>query len=173
MVFHSYKGTKPQVAEEVFVAPGAQVIGQVTLAQGSSVWFNCVLRGDVNVINVGEGSNIQDLTMLHGEVSTSVEIGKNVTIGHTCVIHGCTIGDNSLIGMGTIILNRARIGENSLVGAGSLVTEDKEFPPNSVIMGRPAKVVRQVNEQDLAMMCWTAQRYRERAREFPALSFPV
>ncbi|MFZ5823299.1 MAG: gamma carbonic anhydrase family protein [Bacillota bacterium] len=164
----------PQIDGGVFVAPTATIIGQVTIAGDASVWFGAVIRGDVDSISIGSGTNVQDGTVIHCNEGFPTRIGDGVTIGHTCIVHGCTIGDNCLIGMGTTILNGASLGENCLVGAGSLITEGKEFPPGSVIMGRPAKVVRQVGEAELAMIRRGAdnyrrnsQRYKEGLREVP------
>lgn len=163
---HRLASDAPTVSEGVFIAPGAQLIGKVSLGPNASVWFNTVLRGDADTITVGSGSNIQDLTMVHCDKGFPVEIGANVTVGHTCIIHGCTIGDNCLIGMGSTILNGAKLGENCLVGAGSLITEGKEFPPGSVIMGRPAKVVREVGDRELEMIRRAAENYRRNAQTF-------
>lgn len=162
-MLYSYKGILPTVEAGVFIAPGARVIGKVTLRQQVSIWFNAVLRGDADSLTVGEGSNIQDGTVLHADAGFPTVVGKNVTVGHSCIIHGCEIGDNCLIGMGSAILNGARIGENCLVGAGSLITEGKEFPSGSVIMGRPARVVRQIGDRELAMIRAGAEHYRENA----------
>lgn len=167
-MIYPFKGCLPEVSEGVYVAPGARVIGQVTLGRDVSVWFNAVLRGDVDTISVGEGSNIQDQTVVHCDAGFPTVIGQHVTVGHSCIIHGCTIGDHCLIGMGSTILNGARLGKNCLVGAGSLITEQKEFPAGSVIMGRPAKVVRQVGERELEMIRRGAQNYRENARAYMA-----
>lgn len=165
---YPYKGIAPEIAAGVFVAPGARLIGRVRLAAGSSVWYNTVLRGDADAIEVGPGTNIQDLTMVHCDEALPTRIGANVTIGHSCIIHGCTISDNVLVGMGSTILNGARIGENSLVGAGSLVTEGKEFPPGSVLMGRPARVVRSVTERDLERIQRGHEGYRRQAADHMA-----
>ncbi len=147
------------------MAPGARVIGQVRLAVGSSVWYNAVLRGDSNTIVVGEGSNVQDNSVLHvDDGEFRLEIGKGVTVGHACILHGCTIGDNTLIGMGSTVLNGAVIGPNCLVGAGSLITEGKVFPAGSVIMGRPAKVVREVGPKELEMISFAARHYQKNAQ---------
>lgn len=161
-MLYSFKGSSPQVAESVYIAPGAQIVGQVTLQRGVSVWFNVVMRGDADRITIGEDTNIQDLTMVHCDEGFPTVVGRGVTVGHSCIIHGCTIGDNCLIGMGSTILNGARIGDNCLVGAGSLVTEGKEFPPGSVIMGRPAKVVREVGEHELQMIRQGMENYSRR-----------
>lgn len=154
----------PQIAEGVYLAPGAVVIGQVTIAADASVWFGAVIRGDVDSITIGSGTNVQDNTVIHCDQGFPTTIGREVTIGHSCIIHGCTIGDNCLIGMGTTILNGAKLGENCLVGAGSLITEGKEFPPGSVIMGRPARVVREVGQAELAMLKRGAENYRRNAQ---------
>jgi carbonic anhydrase/acetyltransferase-like protein (isoleucine patch superfamily) len=172
-VFYPYKGTMPQVAEGVFVAPGARVVGRVQLARDASVWFNCVLRGDSDTVTIGEGSNIQDGSIVHTDAGSPAVVGRNVTVGHGCIIHGCTIGDDCLIGMGTTILSGATLGPNCLVGAGSLITEGKVFPAGSVIMGRPAKVVRQVEERDLAMIRRGAENYRQNARDYAAAGLPT
>ncbi|HLN64333.1 MAG TPA: gamma carbonic anhydrase family protein [Symbiobacteriaceae bacterium] len=160
----SFKGEFPQVGRGAYMAPGAQVVGRVTLGPEASVWFNAVVRGDSDTVTVGEGSNIQDNAVVHCDPGFPAVIGAEVTVGHGCIIHGCTIGDHSLIGMGSIILNGARLGEHCLVAAGSLITEGAEFPPGSVIMGRPGKVVRQVGERELAMIRRGAATYREKAR---------
>jgi len=162
-VNHPFQTIKPRLADGVFIAPGAHVIGKVTLERDASVWYNAVLRGDADTITVGEGTNIQDLTMVHADTGLPTQIGSGVTIGHSCIIHGCTIGSNSLIGMGSTILNGAVIGENSLVGAGSLVTEGKVFPPGSVIMGRPAKVIREVGDKEIGMIQMGCANYRANA----------
>lgn len=156
----------PRVADGVFIAPNATLIGDVIIEDGASVWFGVVMRGDVDSISVGRGSNVQDLTVVHCDPGMPVRVGENVTIGHSCIIHGCTIEENCLIGMGSTVLNGARIGANSLVGAGSLVTEGKEFPPGSVIMGRPAKVVRQVSEIELARIRRGSEFYQLNAERF-------
>lgn len=156
----------PQIDGGVFVAPNATIIGQVTIAEDASVWFGAVIRGDVDTITIGSGTNVQDGTVIHCDKGFPTRIGREATIGHSCIIHGCTIGDACLIGMGTTILNGARLGENCLVGAGSLITEGKEFPPGSVIMGRPAKVVRQVGEVELAMIRRGTENYRRNAERY-------
>lgn len=164
MPTHPFKGHTPRVADNVFIAPGAQVIGQVTLAAGSSVWYNAVLRGDTATIEVGEGTNIQDGTVVHCDPGFDAKIGANCVIGHSCIIHGTTIADNCLIGMGATLLNGSKIGEYSVVAAGSLVTEGKEFPPRSLIMGVPAKVVREIGEKEIAMITRGATHYQQNAQ---------
>lgn len=151
-----------------FVAPGARLIGRVVLHEGASVWFNAVLRGDNEVIEVGEGSNVQDGCVLHTDPGCPLVIGQQVTVGHNAILHGCTIGDGSLIGMGAVVLNRARIGRGCLIGANALVTEDKEIPDFSLVMGQPAKVVRTLDEAAVAKLRESADRYRWNARRYRA-----
>lgn len=163
-MLHSFKGIRPQIGENVYIAPGAHVIGKATLGPEVSIWFNTVLRADTDAITVGAGSNLQDNTVVHCDPGLPVVIGTDVTIGHGCIIHSCVIGDGTLIGMGTTILNGAKIGPGCVVGAGSLVTEGKEFPAGSVIMGRPAQVVREVGEKEQAMIRRGAEHYRRNAK---------
>ncbi|MFZ5825735.1 MAG: gamma carbonic anhydrase family protein [Bacillota bacterium] len=164
-MLYPFQGSVPEVPDDVFIAPGARIIGQVRLGARCSVWYNSVIRGDSNTIVIGDGSNIQDNSVLHvDEGPFRMVLGENVTVGHGCILHGCTVGSNVLVGMGTTILNGAVIGENSLVGAGSLVTEGKRFPPGSVIMGRPARVVREIGEQEVEKIRFAADHYRENAR---------
>ncbi len=132
-----------------FVAPSASIIGNVTLKQGASVWFNAVLRGDNDMIEIGRNSNIQDGAVLHTDPGIELIVGENVTVGHRAMLHGCTIGNNSLIGIGSTILNHAKIGGNCLVGAHSLITEGKEFPGGVVVLGSPARIVRELTEQEM------------------------
>ena len=131
----------PRIAETAWVADSAQVIGRVALEEGASVWFGAILRGDNEWISIGRGSNVQDGSVLHTDMGCPLTIGADVTIGHQVVLHGCTIGDGSLVGIQAVVLNNAKIGKNCLVGAGALVTEGKEFPDGSLIMGSPARVV--------------------------------
>lgn len=154
------RGFTPQIQEDVFLAEGAKVIGHVTIGQGSSVWFNTTLRGDVMPITIGRESNIQDGSVLHGTFGKfACEVGDRVTIGHTVTLHGCKIGNTCLIGMGSIIMDGAEIGERSVVGAGSLVTEGKKFPPGSLIVGRPAVLKRPLNEEELKFLEQSADNY--------------
>ena len=143
-----FKEFYPQIHTSAWVAPSADVIGQVTIGENSSVWFQCVIRSDVNKVIIGKNSNIQDLSMIHTDVDSQTIIGDNVTIGHKVMLHGCKIEDNCLIGMSATILDNAVIGKGSIVGANSLVTSGKVFPPNSLIMGSPAKVVKQLTQED-------------------------
>lgn len=154
------------VGEEYFVADSADVIGNVRLENNASVWFNAVIRGDNDLITVGENSNVQDCSVLHTDPDFPLTIGKNVTIGHKVMLHGCTIGDNSLIGINAVVLNGAKIGKNCLVGANSLVTEGKEIPDGSLVMGSPAKVVKTLSEEQQAQLVKSAETYVEKFKEF-------
>ena len=168
MAVYEVDGKTPQVDSTAWIADSAQVMGHVTLGPDASVWFGCVLRGDTESMTIGEGSNIQDLTVMHADHGLPLTIGKHVTVGHKVMLHGCTIGDESLIGIGAIVLNGAMIGKNCLVGAGSLVTEGKEFPDGSMIMGTPAKVVRQLTPEQIEGLRLSAQHYIDNARMFRA-----
>jgi carbonic anhydrase/acetyltransferase-like protein (isoleucine patch superfamily) len=172
---YSYQGHVPRIASSAYVAPGAMVIGRVEMAPHSSVWFNCVLRGDLGTIEIGEGSNIQDLTTVHIEGSEerpdgqerSTVIGRNVTIGHNCVVHSCVIEDDCLIGMGAVLLGGARIGKGAIVGAGTLVLEDTVVPPYSLIVGNPGRVRKTYAPEEAHQMTEAAARiYRARIGRF-------
>lgn len=149
-----------------WVAPTACVIGKVALSANSSIWFGAILRGDNEPIHIGEGSNVQDGSVLHTDPGYPLTIGKNCTIGHRAILHGCLIGDGSLVGMGTTVMNGAVIGECSLVGAGALVTEGKKFPARSLIMGVPARFVSQLDDAEVARLQLSASRYIENANRF-------
>lgn len=166
MALYELDGNSPQLAEGAWVADSAQVIGKVALGRSASIWFGAVVRGDNEPIRIGAGSNIQDLSVLHSDLSIPLTIGENVTVGHHVVLHGCTIGDNTLVGMGAVVLNNARIGRNSIVGAGSLVTEGKEFPDNSLIVGSPAKVVRTLDDAAVEKLRQSAGHYVDNARRY-------
>lgn len=161
----SFDGIKPQIDESVFVAESADVIGDVKIGKKSSVWYNVVIRGDEHSILIGENTNIQDGTVIHIGWDVPTKIGNNVTVGHKALIHGCTIGDNTLIGMGAIVLNNAEIGDFCIVGAGSLVTQNKKFPEGSLIMGSPAKVVRQLTQEERESIIKSADDYYEAAQK--------
>ena len=156
------------IGEGHFIAPSADVIGSVTLHPKTSVWFGAVIRGDVESIEVGEGSNIQDGSVVHADRGIPTRIGKNVTVGHKAVVHGCTVGDNSLIGIGAIVLNHAVIGENCIVGAGALVTERTVIPPNSLVVGSPAVVKKTLSEDVVEMLRQSAAHYIDNAALFAA-----
>lgn len=145
----------------IFIAPGAQVVGDVTLADDVSVWHNAVIRGDEGAISVGRGSCVQDCSVLHARTV----VGEDVTIGHAAIVHGCTVGDRTLIGMGTTILTGARIGHDCLIGAGSLVTGKMDIPPRSLVMGSPARVVRELTDEEVASNLHNAHEYVELAHQ--------
>ncbi len=168
MALYQLDSHTPEVAESAWIADNAQVMGAVHLAANASVWFGVTVRGDTETISIGEGSNIQDGSVLHADVGKPLTVGKNVTVGHMVMLHGCTIGDESLIGIGAVVLNGAKIGKNCLVGAGSLVTEGKEFPDGSMIMGSPAKVVRELTPEQIQGLRLSAQHYIENAHRFKA-----
>ncbi|MDB5987265.1 MAG: gamma carbonic anhydrase family protein [Nevskia sp.] len=156
----------PQLADDAWIAPNASVIGSVHLAARSSVWFNSVLRGDTDDIYLGEGSNVQDGAVLHTDAGFKLRIGADCTVGHQVMLHGCVIGDNTLIGIQSVILNGAVIGRNSLVGAGSLVPEGKTFPDGVLLVGRPAVVKRELSPQEIQIVTAAAQHYVENARRY-------
>ena len=149
-----------------FIAPDAHVIGRVTLGEDVGIWFGAVLRGDNEPIVIGARSNVQEGSVFHTDPGHPVTVGEGCTIGHHAIIHGCTIGNNSLIGMGAVVLNGARIGNNCLVGAGALVTEGKEFPDNSLIVGSPARVVREIDDTVVARLGLSAEVYVSKYRRF-------
>ena len=154
--------------EDWFVADTAAVIGRVRLENNASVWYGAVLRGDNELIVVGENSNVQDLSVLHTDPGVPLTIGRNVTVGHKVMLHGCTIGDNSLIGINSVVLNGAKIGENCLIGANSLVTEGKQIPDGSLVLGSPAKVIRQLGDDEKAMLLASAETYVRNFKRFKA-----
>ncbi|MDE0985303.1 MAG: gamma carbonic anhydrase family protein [Yoonia sp.] len=156
----------PQVDGDAWVAPGCHVVGDVTMAAGASVWFGAALRGDNEVIAVGAGSNIQENCVLHTDMGFPLTIGAGCTIGHKAMLHGCTIGENSLIGMGATVLNGAVIGKNCLIGAGALITEGKVIPDGSLVMGVPGKVVRELDGAAIAGLQASAIHYSENAARF-------
>ena len=168
MALYQLDAHRPEVHESAWVADNAQVMGAVKLAADASVWFGCTVRGDTETIEIGEGSNIQDGTVMHADHGMPLKVGKHVTVGHMVMLHGCTIGDESLIGIGAVVLNGAKIGKNCLVGAGSLVTEGKEFPDGSMIMGTPAKVVRQLTPEQIEGLRQSARHYIDNTRRFKA-----
>lgn len=162
----SFKGKQPHIDPTCFIAPSSDVIGEVVIGPSSSVWFNTTIRGDVAPIHIGEGSNIQDNTVIHCTIGVPTSIGDHVTIGHAVIIHSCTIGDGCLIGMGTTILDKAVLSEETLVGAASLIPPGKTYPPRSLVMGSPAKFIRALTEEELHQMRENAKHYAEAAREY-------
>lgn len=173
MAIYELDGVAPQVHTQAWVAPSAQVMGQVSVGAGASIWFGTVVRGDTERITIGAGSNIQDASVLHADAGQPLVIGERVTVGHQAMLHGCTVGDESLIGIGAIVLNGAKIGKNCLVGAGALVTEGKEFPDGSMILGSPAKVVRQLTPEQIEGLRQSAQHYKTNAQRFAKTLRPL
>lgn len=166
-MIHSLEGHQLQVASEnYYVAPGAQLIGRVSLGDWASVWFNAVLRADDERIEIGDGSNVQDGTIVHCDTDLPTLVGRNVTIGHCVLLHGCTVGDETLIGNGAMVLDGARIGRRCLIGAGAMITPGKEIPDGSVVMGSPGRIIRAVGEKELAMIARGAASYRERVARY-------
>ena len=158
---------KPKIDKKtVWIADSADIIGDVVLEANVSVWFNVTIRGDNDTILIGQGSNVQDNTVIHTDLGIKVAIGKNVTIGHKVFLHGSKIGENSIIGMGSVLMNNSTIGENCILGANSLVTEGKQFPANSLIMGSPAKVVRELSEDEIQFLKLSAEHYVEKSKLF-------
>ena len=166
MAIYELDGQAPKLAASAWVADSAQVIGMVDLGDDVSVWFGTVIRGDSEQIRIGRGSNVQDGSVLHADPGIPLSLGENVSIGHQVMLHGCTIGDGSLIGIGAVVLNHAKIGKNCLVGAGALVTEGKEFPDGSMILGSPAKVARPLTPEQMAGLQRIALHYVENAARF-------
>ncbi len=167
MAIFELDGVQPEVHASAWIADSAQVIGNVHLAAQCSVWFGVVIRADNDdPVHIGAGSNIQENSVLHADPGMPLTLGDNVTVGHMAMLHGCTIGDGSLIGIGAVVLNRARIGRNCLVGAGALVTEGKEFPDGSLIVGSPAKVARALTPEQIEGLLQSAAHYRGNAMRF-------
>ena len=166
MTLYAFEGIAPQIAGDTWIAPDANLVGRIEVEEAASVWFCATLRGDNEVITVGAGSNIQENCVLHTDIGYPLTIGQGCTIGHKVMLHGCTIGDNSLIGMGATILNGARIGKNCLIGAGALITEGKEIPDGSLVMGVPGKVVRALDEAAIEGLRKSALGYQANMRRF-------
>jgi len=154
-----FNGITPQIPSSTYVAHSADIIGNVVLGNDVSVWHNSVIRGDFNSIVVEDSSNIQDNSVLHVDSNEPLHIGTNTTIGHGCIIHGCTIGNSCLIGMGSLIMNRAMIGSNCIIGAGTLITQDTKIPDNSIVLGRPGKISKQISQSDLEYINSNAKAY--------------
>jgi carbonic anhydrase/acetyltransferase-like protein (isoleucine patch superfamily) len=175
MAVYALDGITPQLPDEghCWIAPDAAVIGNVRLLANASVWFGAVIRGDNELITIGENSNVQDGAVLHTDPGLDLTIGSNCTIGHKAILHGCIIGDNTLVGMGTVILNRARIGRNCLIGANTLVTEGKEIPDNSLVVGQPGKVVKELSPAIIAGLSKSAESYVRNWQRFARGLTPV
>lgn len=161
MTVYSLQGVKPRLPADgdYWIAPNAVVLGDVILKSGASVWFGAVVRGDTDTLTIGENSNIQDLSVLHADAGIPLNIGRNVTVGHKVMLHGCTIGDNSLIGINAVILNGAVIGRNCLIGANALIPEGRVIPDGSLVMGQPGKVVRELEAGQIAAIAASAAHY--------------
>lgn len=160
---YSFQGKHPKTEKAVFIAPSADIIGDVSVGENVSVWFNATIRADLAAVTIGDGTNVQDNSVIHVDKNVPAEIGSNVIIGHNAILHGCTVGDNSLIGMGAIILNNAVIGKECVIGAGALITENKKFPDRSLIIGSPAKAVRTISDADAERLHEAARGYIEKA----------
>ncbi len=165
-MIYSLGSITPKIAKDVFIAPGSFVVGNVEIASGASVWFGVVIRGDNEPMIIGEGSNIQDNCVLHSDPGFPLSIGRNCTIGHSAIVHGCTIGDGSLIGMGATVLNGAVIGQNCLIGAGALVTENTNIPDNSLVVGSPARVKRELGKEQIEGLHQSALQYQANSKRF-------
>ncbi|WP_454052966.1 gamma carbonic anhydrase family protein [Clostridium sp. Marseille-Q7071] len=161
----SFKGINPNIHDSCFIAENAAIIGNVEIAENSNIWYGTVLRGDMDYLKVGKNTNIQDNSTVHNDYNTPTKIGDNVTIGHNSIIHGCSIGNNVLIGMGSIILNNSEIGENTIIGAGSLVTQGKKIPSGVLCMGSPAKVVRELTKEEIEHIKKSAEGYVQMGME--------
>lgn len=173
MAVYGLDQVAPRVADSAWIADSAQVIGQVDVAAHASVWFGAVVRGDTESITIGQGSNIQDGSVLHADAGKPLVIGAQVTVGHKAMLHGCTVGDGSLIGIGAIVLNGAKIGRGCLVGAGALVTEGKAFPDGSMVIGSPARAVRLLTAEQQQGLLASAQHYIDNAARFRSGLKPV
>jgi carbonic anhydrase/acetyltransferase-like protein (isoleucine patch superfamily) len=166
MAIYELDGVAPRLHPSAYVADSAEVIGNVELAEGASVWFGAILRGDNDLMSIGKGANVQDGSVLHSDPGFPLTLGADVTIGHMVMLHGCTIGDGTLVGIGAVVLNGAKIGRNCLVGAGALVTEGKEFPDNSMIVGAPAKAIKELTPEQAARMRHAAEHYVENSARY-------
>ncbi|HZV54430.1 MAG TPA: gamma carbonic anhydrase family protein [Rhodocyclaceae bacterium] len=173
MPVYAIGAKRPQIEDPVWIAPNATVIGDVRLARNVSIWWNAVLRGDNDPISIGEGSNIQDGSVLHTDIGVPLTIGANVTVGHMVMLHGCTVGDGSLIGIGAIVLNHAEVGRECLIGAGSLISEGRAIPDRSLVMGAPGRVVRQLTDEDVANMRASAAHYVENWQRYSVQLKPL
>ncbi len=172
-MLYALEEKQPQLLGRNWIADNAAVIGNVTLATGASVWFGCTVRGDNDPITIGENSNIQDGSVLHTDIGVPLTIGRDVTVGHQVMLHGCSIGDNTLIGIQSVILNRARIGKNSIVGAGTLIPEGKSYPDGVLIIGTPGVVKRELSPQEIAFIGLSAQHYVQNAQRYATKLRPL
>lgn len=168
MPLYELDGRRPTIAEDTWIAPDANIIGDVVIEEGASVWFGCTLRGDNEQIVIGKGSNVQESTVMHTDPGFALIIGENCTIGHKAMLHGCRIADGALIGMGATVLNGARIGRDCLIGAGALITEGKDIPDGSLVMGTPGKIVRELDPVAVKGLEMSARHYQDNMRRFRA-----
>ncbi|MBU2982351.1 gamma carbonic anhydrase family protein [Lentibacter algarum] len=166
MTLYALGDKAPQLADDTWVAPDANLIGDIVLEEGASVWFGSTLRGDNERITIGAGSNVQENSVMHTDAGYPLTVGANCTIGHKVMLHGCTVGNNTLVGMGAIVLNGAKIGNNCLIGAGALITEGKVIPDGSLVMGSPGKVVKTLDVSAHAMLTASALHYQQNMRRF-------
>ena len=165
-MIYDFEKNVPEVHPEAWVASNASIIGKVKLEKNSSIWFNAVLRGDIELIKIGEGSNIQDGSVLHTDPGYPLTVGKRVTVGHMVMLHGCQISDDSLIGIGSIILNNAKIGKNCIIGANSLITENKVIPDNSLVVGSPGRVLRKVTDEEIKSVLENGKHYVDFSKKY-------
>ncbi len=172
-MMYQFEQWQPLLADDAYVAPSAQLIGQVFLAARSSVWFNAVIRADNDRIVIGCGSNVQDGAVLHTDPGLPLTIGDKVTIGHKAILHGCSVGDGCLIGMNSVILNRARIGKEVLIGANTLIAEDKEIPDGVLVLGSPGKIIRELSQEERQRLSWSAQVYIDKIARYRASLMPL
>ena len=165
-MIYDLKKNVPEISADSWVAPNAIIIGKVKLEKNSSIWFNAVLRGDIEKIAIGENSNIQDGSVLHTDPGCPLTVGKGVTVGHMVMLHGCEISDDTLIGIGSTILNKAKIGKNCIIGANTLVTENKTIPDNSLVLGSPGKVIRKVTDEEIKVIRENAKHYVKNSKRY-------
>ena len=161
-----FEGVTPRINKNTYISESVDIIGKVNVEENVNIWFGTRLRGDMNNIIIGENTNIQENSVVHVDINSPCIIGKNVTIGHGTIIHGCSISDNVLVGMGSIILNNAKIGKNTIIGAGSLVTQGKDFPDGVLILGNPAKVIRQLTEAEVESIKRSADNYVSLSKKY-------
>ena len=165
-MIYDFEKNLPEVHPDAWVAPNATLIGKVKIEKNSSIWFNAVLRGDIELISIGENTNIQDGSVLHTDPGYKLNVGKGVTVGHMVMLHGCQISDDTLIGIGSIILNNAKIGKNCIIGANSLITENKIIPDNSLVVGSPGRVLRKVTEEEIKAIHENAKHYVDGSKKY-------
>ena len=165
-MIYDFNNISPKLDKDSWFAPNSVLIGNVTLKKDANIWFNATLRGDIENISIGEGSNIQDGSVLHTDPGYPLKVGKNVTVGHLVMLHGCTIGDNSLVGIGAVILNNAKIGKNCIIGAKALITENKNIPDNSLVVGAPGKIIRKVTDEEIKRVKENAVHYQENWKKY-------